>query len=79
MNKISAEVNEIAKDLNRLANHPIFANSTTPLNDQINLLQRYVNFSDSEYLAVSVYDRNGTEIIDTSDKTPDGNASQEEF
>ena len=79
MNKISVEVNEIAKDLNILAKHPIFANSTTSLNDQINLLQRYVNLSDSNYLAVSVYDRNGTEIIDTSDKTPEGNASQEEF
>ena len=79
MNKLSVEVNEIAKDLNSLATHPVLANSTAPLNDQINLLQRHLNFSNSEYLAVSVYDRNGTAIIDTSDKSPDGNALQEEF
>jgi signal transduction histidine kinase len=79
MNKISVEINEIVKDLNSLAKHPIFANSTTPLNDQINVLQRQIIFGDSSYLAISVYDRNGTEIIDTSDKTPEGNASQEEY
>lgn len=79
MNKLSVEVNEIAKDLNSLATHPILVNSTAPLNDQINLLQRHLNFSNSEYLAVSVYDRNGTAIIDTSDKSLDGNALQEEF
>ena len=79
MNKLSVEVNEIAKDLNSLATHPVLANSTAPLNDQINLLQRHLNFSNSEYLAVSVYDRNGTAIIDTSDKSPDGNALNEEF
>jgi signal transduction histidine kinase len=79
MNKLSVEVNEIAKDLNSLATHPVLTNSTAPLNDQINLLQRHLNFSNSEYLAVSVYDRNGTAIIDTSDKSPYGNALQEEF
>ena len=79
MNKLSAEVNEIARDLSSLSTHPILANSTTPINDQIRLLQRYINFSNSEYLAVSVYDRNGTGIIDTSDGSPDGNALQEEF
>ena len=79
MNKLSVEVNEIARDLSSLSTHPILANSTTPINDQIRLLQRYINFSNSEYLAVSVYDRNGTAIIDTSDGSPDGNALQEEF
>ena len=79
MNKLSIEVNEIAKDLNRLSIHPILANSTTPINDQISLLQRQINFSNSEYLAVSVYDRNGTAIIDTSDESPGENVLQEEF
>ncbi len=79
MNKLSIEVNEIAKDLNRLSIHPILANSTTPINDQISLLQRQINFSNSEYLAVSVYDRNGTAIIDTSDESHGENVLQEEF
>ena len=79
MNKLSIEVNEIAKDLNRLSMHPILANSTTPINDQITLLQRQINFSNSEYLAVSVYDRNGTAIIDTSDESQGENVLQEEF
>ncbi|MDN5847911.1 MAG: HAMP domain-containing protein, partial [Candidatus Nitrosocosmicus sp.] len=79
MNKISIEINEIADDLNRLSTHPILANSTTPTNDQINLLQRHINFNNSEYLAISIYDRNGTVIMDTSDESPDGNVLQEEF
>ena len=79
MNELSVEINEIAEDLNHLSTHPILANSTTPINDQIILLQRYINFSNSEYLALSVYDRNGTAIIDTSDESPGGNALQEEF
>ncbi|CAN5781511.1 hypothetical protein BH23THE1_BH23THE1_04870 [soil metagenome] len=79
MNKISIEVNEITKDLNRLSTHPLLANSTGPKNDQINVLQRHINFNNSEYLAASVYDRNGTVIIDTSDESPDGNVLQEEF
>lgn len=79
MNKISLEVNEIAKDLNLLSTHPILANSTAPINDKINLLQRHINFSNSKYLAVSIYDANGTIILDTSNKSPKGNALQEEF
>ena len=70
---------KLQKILVSLSTHPILANSTTPINDQIILLQRYINFSNSEYLAVSVYDRNGTAIIDTSDESPGGNALQEEF
>ena len=79
MNKLSIEVNEIVKDLIRLSTHPLLSNSTTPIDDQITLLQRQINFSDSEYLAVSVYDRNGTAIIDTSDESYGENASQEKF
>ena len=79
MNKLSVEVNEIAADLKYLSTHPMLANSTTPISDQINLLQRYINFSNSEYVAISVYDENGTTIMDTSDKSPSGNALQEEF
>ena len=79
MNKLSVEVNEIANDLNLLSTHPILANSTTPINDKINLLQRHINFSNSKYLAVSIYDANGTIILDTSNKSPNGNALQEEF
>ncbi len=79
MNKLSAEVNEIAKDLNHLSTLPMLFNSTTPIDDQITLLQRQINFSNPEYLALSVYDKNGTAIIDTSDESPDGNVSQEEF
>ena len=79
MNNLSAEVNEIAKDLNHLSTLPMLFNSTTPIDDQITLLQRQINFSNPEYLALSVYDKNGTAIIDTSDESPDGNVSQEEF
>ena len=79
MNKLSIEVNEIAEDLSRLSTNPILANSTTPINDQITLLQRQINLNNSEYLAVSVYDRNGTAIIDTSDESPGENVLQEEF
>ena len=79
MNKLSIEVNEIAEDLSRLSTNPMLANSTTPINDQITLLQRQINLNNSEYLAVSVYDKNGTAIIDTSDESPGENVLQEEF
>ena len=45
MNKLSVEVNEIANDLKLLSTHPILANSTTPVNDKIDLLQRYINLA----------------------------------
>ena len=76
MNKWSIQVNEIAEDLSRLSTNPILANSTTPINDQITLLQRQINLNNSEYLAVSVYDKNGTAIIDTSDESPGENVLQ---
>lgn len=79
MNKLSIEVNEIAEDLSRLSTNPIFANSTFPINDQITLFQKQINFINSDYLAVSVYDRNGTAILDTSDESPSENVLQEEF
>lgn len=79
MNKLSVEVNEIANDLNLLSTHPILANSTTPINDKVDLLQRHINFSSAKYLAISLYDTNGTTILDTSNKSPKGNALQEEF
>ncbi len=79
MNKLSIEVNEIAEDLSRLSTNPILANSPTPINYQITLLQRQINLNNSEYLAVSVYDKNGTAIIDTSDESPGENVLQEEF
>lgn len=79
MTNLSVKVNEIAEDLNRLSAHPILVNSTASTNDQINAIQRHINFNNSEYLAVTVYDRNGTVIIDTSDESHDGNVLQEEF
>ncbi|WP_186434090.1 sensor histidine kinase [Candidatus Nitrosocosmicus arcticus] len=79
MNRLSVEVNEIVDELNHLSTYTILANSSTPINEQINMLQRHINFSNSEYLAVSIYDTNGTVIMHTSDKPPEGNVLQEEF
>ncbi len=79
MNKISIEVNEIVDELNRLSTHPILSNTSIPIDDQISLLQRHINFSNSEYLAISVYDKNGTVIMNTSDKSPGINVLQEDF
>ena len=79
MNELSVEVNRIANDLTLLSTHPILANNTTSINEKINLLQRHINFSQSKYLVISIYDTNGTTILDTSNKSPEGNALQEEF
>lgn len=79
MNQLSVEVNRIANDLTLLSTHPILANNTTSINEKINLLQRHINFSQSKYLVISIYDTNGTTILDTSNKSPEGNALQEEF
>jgi len=72
-------MNEIVTDINYLTSSQELVKTSTSLNDQVTLLEQFINFSNSKYISASIYDRNGTLVADTSSFSTNKNITNKEF
>lgn len=77
--RLSEEVREVTIDLNHLSKNPMLMNESFPKAKQAEILREYVDYSDSKYTDVAIYDLRGNLIIDTTNKTMRENVANEEF
>lgn len=77
--RLSEEVREVTIDLNHLSKNPMLMNESFPKAKQEEILREYVDYSDSKYTDVAIYDLRGNLIIDTTNKTMRENVANEEF
>lgn len=77
--RISEEFQKVTIDLHHLSNHPLLTNKSISNSYQAEIIEDYLNYSDSKYSNIAVYDLSGKLLIDTANTNTNGSYLNEEF